>query len=203
MDDTGRKKNPRMHDGKGTAGEKRLTVVPGEKLGVIEEYVPGQGTYVKDGNILSSTIGKKEIGQKTRDIHVSSVRQMTLPIAESIVEGQVSTTQEKMANIRILKVDDKDSSGSFTGVIHISTASDEYVKAMPYVCKPGDIVRAKVISYKNGVYHLSTADRNLGVMYAFCSKCGNLLLRTGRNLQCSNCNNIEERKISGDYGTRL
>ena len=200
-DNSSKKKKQNAHDEKG--GEKMQTIIPGEKLGVIEEYMPGQGTYVKDGNIISSTIGKKEIAQKTRNIYVSPARQMVIPVIGSTVEGQVSTAQEKMANVRILKVGDKYPSGSFTGVIHISTASDDYVKAMPYVCKPGDIVRAKVISDKNRAYHLSTAERNFGVIYAFCSKCGNLLLKKGRNLQCGACNNIEERKMASDYGVGL
>ena len=32
-------------------------VVPGEKLGVIEEFIPDSGTYVKEGGIHSKNIG--------------------------------------------------------------------------------------------------------------------------------------------------
>ena len=38
---------------------------------------------------------------------------------------------------------------------------------MSDVCKPGDIVKAKVISEKNQVFHLSTNDKGLGILYAF------------------------------------
>ncbi|MCJ7714526.1 hypothetical protein MUO66_08745, partial [Candidatus Bathyarchaeota archaeon] len=32
-------------------------VLPGERLGVIEEFIPDSGTYVKDGIIYSQVIG--------------------------------------------------------------------------------------------------------------------------------------------------
>ena len=33
-------------------------VLPGERLGVIEEFLPNSGTYVKDGVIYSKIIGR-------------------------------------------------------------------------------------------------------------------------------------------------
>jgi exosome complex component CSL4 len=68
------------------------------------------------------------------------------------------------------------------------------------VCKPGDIIRAKVISEKNQIYHLSTVDKNLGVLYAFCSRCGTLLEQKRYEMHCSKCGNIEQRKTALDYG---
>ena len=34
-------------------------VVPGERLGVIEEFIPDSGTYVKDGVIFSKIVGRE------------------------------------------------------------------------------------------------------------------------------------------------
>ena len=175
-------------------------IIPGDKLGVIEEYVPGQGTFTSDGNIISSVIGEKEISLKTRSISIDPARPLTMPALGSLVEGQVTSVQDKMANIRILRVGEKIPSGFFTGVIHISTASDDYVKVMSFVCKPGDIVRAKVVSDKNRTYQLSTAEKNLGVIHGFCSRCGDSLIKKGRILQCDTCQNTEERKTANDYG---
>ena len=33
-------------------------VLPGERLGVIEEFIPDSGTYVKDGVIYSKIVGR-------------------------------------------------------------------------------------------------------------------------------------------------
>jgi exosome complex component CSL4 len=73
---------------------------------------------------------------------------------------------------------------------------------MSDVCKPGDLVRAKVISSKNQIFHLSTNDKNLGIMYAFCSRDGfPLVQEPGRyDLKCPKCGNIERRKTTPDYG---
>ena len=39
-------------------------VMPGDKLGIIEQYVPGEGTYDDDGEIKSSVLGNVKINQK-------------------------------------------------------------------------------------------------------------------------------------------
>ena len=47
-------------------------VMPGDKLGIIEQYVPGEGTYDDDGEIKSSVLGNVKINQKKRIISVDS-----------------------------------------------------------------------------------------------------------------------------------
>ena len=71
---------------------------------------------------------------------------------------------------------------------------------MSDVCKPGDIIKAKVISEKNQVFHLSTNDKGLGVLYGFCSRCSTLLEQHGYDLKCPKDGNVERRKIAPDYG---
>ena len=75
-----------------------------------------------------------------------------------------------------------------------------YVELMFDVYRPGDVVRARVISDKNRVYHLSTKDKNLGVVYAFCSRCGYALEPKGHDLFCLRCGKTEKRKTALDYG---
>ncbi len=67
------------------------------------------------------------------------------------------------------------------------------------VCKPGDVVRAKVVSDKNRTFHLSIAERNLGVVYAFCSECGYTLTLEENRLVCHKCGKMERKKIASDY----
>jgi exosome complex component CSL4 len=68
------------------------------------------------------------------------------------------------------------------------------------VCKAGDVVRAKVISDKNRVFHLTINDKDLGVMQAFCSRCGHSLAQKRFIMRCSECGNSERRKSAADYG---
>jgi exosome complex component CSL4 len=102
--------------------------------------------------------------------------------------------------VRIFRIDSKKLSGVFTGILHISDAAERYVNSMNDVCRPGDIIQAKVISEKNQIYHLSTADKTLGVIYAFCSRCGNLLEQKRHEMRCPKCEHIEKRKTAPNYG---
>jgi exosome complex component CSL4 len=176
-------------------------VVPGEKLGVIEEFTPDAGTYTEDGVIHSKNVGYVLVDLASRKVSVYPVAPgPTVPKTGSIVVGSTTNVQTSTATIRIMKLNESFFSGNFTGIIHVSDVSFEYTERMFDAFKVGDVVRAKVISYKNKTYHLSTKGGNLGVIYAFCSYCGSLLPLKGRGLECKNCGRAK-RKIASDYGT--
>ena len=175
-------------------------VVPGERLGVIEEYIPDAGTYVKDGVIFSKIVGRELLDLLNKRVSVYPLVNAMFPKVGSIVIGQIGNAQSDNVLVKIFRVEDKEISGEFGGILHVSDVSDRYVDQMSDVCKPGDIVRAKVISSKNRVFHLSTNDKNLGIVYAFCSRDGTLLEQQRFELHCPKCGNIENRKLAPDYG---
>jgi exosome complex component CSL4 len=178
--------------------------LPGERLGVIEEFTPDAGTFVKDGVIYSKVVGRVLIDLAHKRV---TVHQLThgakVPITGSMVVGQVASAQSETAGMRIFEIGAEEVSSGFMGILHISDAHIRYVDSMFDVCKPGDIVRAKVISEKNRTYHLSTKDRNLGVIYAFCSNCGTLLEQRRQGMHCPKCGRLERRKTASDYGRGL
>jgi exosome complex component CSL4 len=177
-------------------------VVPGERLGVIEEFIPDAGTYVKDGVIYSKIIGRALLDLLNKRVSVYPLTNGELiPKVSSTIVGQIGNAQSDNVLVRILKIENKRLSGEFGGILHISDVSDRYIDSMNDVCKPGDIVRAKVISSKNRIFHLSTNDKNLGIVYAFCSRCGTLLEPQRYELHCPKCGNVENRKIAPDYGS--
>jgi exosome complex component CSL4 len=178
-------------------------VVPGERLGVIEEFIPDSGTYVKDGIIYSKIVGRALMDMLNRKVSVYPlVDGAVVPKLSSTIIGQVGNAQSDNVLVRIVKVGvtKKKLSGVFSGILHISDVADRYIDSMNEVCKPGDIIRAKVISEKNQIYHLTTVEKNLGVLYGFCSLCGNLLEQRRHEMQCTKCGNIEKRKTALDYG---
>ncbi len=177
-------------------------VVPGERLGVIEEFIPDSGTYVKDSVIYSKTVGRALIDMLNKKVSVYplTAKSELIPKVSTVIVGQIGNAQSDNVLVRIFKMGDKKLSGEFSGILHISDVSDRYVENMTDVCKPGDIVRAKVISSKNRIFHLTTNDKNLGIMYAFCSRCSTLLEPKGYSLHCPKCGNIENRKMAPDYG---
>ena len=176
-------------------------VVPGERLGVIEEFIPDSGTYVKDSVIYSKIVGRALLDLLNKRVSVYPlVNGELVPKVSSTVIGQIGNAQSDNVLVRIFKIENKRLSGEFSGILHISDVSDRYIDSMNDVCKPGDIVRAKVISGKNRIFHLSTNDKNLGILYAFCSRCGTLLEPHRYELRCPKCGNIENRKMAPDYG---
>ena len=177
-------------------------VVPGERLGVIEEFVPDSGTYVKDGVIYSKIIGRALMDMLNRRVSVYPLREgVAFPKVGVSVLGQIGNAQSDNVLVRIIQVGTKKKmTGAFGGILHISDVSDRYIDSMNEVCKPGDLIRAKVISEKNQVFHLSTAEQNLGVIYAFCSLCGNVLEQRRQEMHCIKCGNVERRKTAPDYG---
>jgi exosome complex component CSL4 len=176
-------------------------VAPGDRLGVIEEFTPGSGTYSEEGTIYSEIAGRTLMDMLNKKISVFPlVHAVGVPKVGSTVTGQVSDVQSRSATLRIMKIGKKPISGSFRGILHISDVSPGFVESMFDVCKAGDIMRARVVSDKNRVLHLSTADKNLGVVYALCSRCGQMLPLKGRRMQCTSCGKIERRKVTSDYG---
>jgi len=178
-----------------------LFVVPGDCLGVIEEFTSGPGTYVEGGTIHSKVTGRTLLDMLNKQVSVYPlVKTATVPQVGNIVIGMVSDVKSKNAVLTIFQVGDKTLSGFFKGMLHISGVSYGYVDNMFNVCKAGDIMRAKVISTENRSFFLSTADNDLGVVYALCSLCGHVLQPGNRGMSCSNCGNVERRKMSPDYG---
>jgi len=176
-------------------------VVPGEQLGVIEEFTPGPGTYVEQGEIHAKISGRTllDVQNKTVSIY-PTVRVTRVPKTGCLVTGQVLNLQNKTANIRIFRIGEEPLSGVFSGLLYISDISTSFVDSLDDACKPGDIVRAKVISERNRIYHLSTADKDLGVLYAFCSQCGHTLQQRRFRMYCPDCGNVEKRRAAVDYG---
>ncbi len=176
-------------------------VLPGERLGVIEEFIPDSGTYSKDGVIYSRIIGRALMDMLNRRVSVYPVvAEPSVPKVGTTVIGQIGNAQSDNVLVRIFRIGPKRLSGVFTGILHISDVQDRYVNSMNDVCRTGDIIRAKVISEKNQIFHLSTVESDLGVLYAFCSVCGGLLEPKRHEMRCTKCGNIDHRKVASEYG---
>ena len=177
-------------------------VLPGDKLGVIEQYLPGAGTYEIDGTIYANFTGKARIDLKNKRVTVlPATRASLVPKEGTTVIASVIHTSDKMATVNIWKINDKPVHIPFTAMLHISSSSPRYERNMSDVCKAGDIIRARVIEI-NRIPQLTTAGRGLGVTKAFCSKCGSPLEFKNRRLQCPSCGNIERRRLAEDFETQ-
>lgn len=176
-------------------------VLPGEKLGVIEEFLNSSGTYTHNGYIFSALAGYARIDRRNKVVSVAPLREIPIPKRGVDVIGVITNIMDKVAAIRILKVGDKSLSSPFTGVLPIGFVERNFLKSMFLVYRAWDIIKAKVVSNADSIYYLSTTGSDYGVVYAFCTKCGKeLTLVRKQQLICEYCGNKEERKIAKCYG---
>jgi exosome complex component CSL4 len=177
-------------------------VVPGEKLGVVEEFMPGRGTVEVDGTVYSSQTG---VAALDTNRHIVSVKSKAgppiVPDEGSTIIGVVEKIQEKMAIVNIIMVDGHKLQPPFTGMLHISNSSPRFERFMGDVCKPNDIIRGKVIDVSQRIPKLTTVGRDMGVIKAYCSRCGGELILSGRILRCTLCLNVERRRLADDFET--
>ena len=183
-----------------TPNEMVQSVFPGDKLGVVEQFLPGTGTYEKEGTIYANFTGTAKVDLKNKRVTVvPNTRVPQLPKEGATVLASVTHTSDKMATVSIWKIEDKLLQNPFTAILHISSSSPRYERSMSDVCKAGDILRARVIDMTNRIPQLTTAGRGLGVVKAFCSRCGAVLEFTNRRLQCPSCENLERRRLAEDF----
>lgn len=179
----------------------KLRLVPGDEVCVVEEFLPGKGTYEVGGRVRSAVIGRPVTNLDLRIVEVKCVNdKVHLPAVGVIVYGFVASMKEDYALVKIFS-DFKCVKyfTPFTGILHVSQVHDKYVKSIYEFVKPGDVLKARVIS-ENPPYHLSIRERQLGVVAAYCSVCGAELVKQGNTLACPNCKSTESRKMSPEYG---
>lgn len=180
-------------------------VLPGERLGVIEEYIPGKGTFQDEDDVIYASItGIVRINMKERKIHIeSSTREPVYPQRNDIVLGEVQHVSKKSAIINIFQIGDASCPITFSGFLFIKNAAGGYIDQMRDLFAPGDLVIARVQQQTDGIARLSTIGTRFGVFQASCTRCGEALHVRGRQLECFDCGNLERRKIARKYGKVL
>jgi exosome complex component CSL4 len=166
--------------------------LPGDKLGVIEEFSGVQGTYELDGEVRSLFAGSVEYDLVGRRLAVKSESlRSPLPSIDAVVMGTVEAMQTNGAIVRIYAINDVEVDSNLEGMLLTRSRSST-------PCKPGDIVRAKVTSLTNGVVFLGFRGDDYGVIKAWCSICGEPMEGiSGSKAKCVVCGNLEYRKMAG------
>ncbi|HEX3012899.1 MAG TPA: exosome complex RNA-binding protein Csl4 [Methanobacterium sp.] len=178
-------------------------VLPGDVLGVTEEFVPSEWTYEEDGEIKSLVVGKVSIDEKNKKISIIPKTGTPAPVeVGKTIVGQITEVRGQRASVKIEKIKDIDRelTTSFVGGIHISQAQKGYLSKLTEAFRIGDIVEAKVtkvIGLDN--VDLTTANEELGVLKAMCTKCRHYMVKADNELVCLNCGRKERRKLSAHY----
>jgi len=181
--------------------EKLRRVTPGDKLAVIEEFSSNDGTYMNEDLIRASKLGVANYDLKKKEVKIEPLKKIRVPMIGDSIIGQVDAVQSNIANIKIHYINDERSSSSFTGMLVLKPENSiKKGKRKTTICKPGDIIRAKVTSCKNAIVHLSIDGNGNGVIYATCSSCGGNVNGIDQRIKCVDCGLVEERKLAFDFG---
>lgn len=175
-------------------------VLPGEPICKEEEYLAHKNVYVDiDGTIRATITGEVVFDNINRRISIKPVKELKIPKSSDIVIGYVSSMKDDIALLEIFGYDlSKTFKHTFTGVLHIFQVSETKGDNLYNHIRLGDIVKAKVLNSYIPLL-ITVKEPKLGVILAFCSRCGNQLYYENNHLICPICNNIENRKISIDY----
>jgi len=180
-------------------------VTTGQYLGVIEEFLPDKKTtFIKEGQIFSTTTGTVAINDEKREIEIKTHQEdkrKTVKLGDVVI-GTILFLRKYSVGLSFYTINNKlHFNSSYMGNIHVSQISNKYIERINDAFQITDIIRAKVIAENSGEFTLSTVGKNLGVIHSDCAICGTKQTRVGFDkLKCTRCGNFEKRKLSEDFG---
>jgi exosome complex component CSL4 len=178
-------------------------VLPGDKIAVIEEFVPDETCYEKDGGIYSRVLGHVLTDRKKHKISVIPKKSHRSIENGAIGVARVEFIKKQVANVNIFHLNQEEIAIPISAVLHISEVSRRFVKNMYEVARPGDWVRFRIIRANKPV-SISFIGEGLGVVTSYCIQCGHELNYKQRNLlECPYCDLIQPRITSKYFGKPL
>lgn len=163
------------------------TALPGRVLGPITKFLPGPGTHVYAGQVVSSLMGHVSVSQPSQpsgpakrlnkltapDTSAQALptvsvarhgrRREVLPDVNNIVLARVLRLMPRQAIVTIQQVGETVLQTEWQGVIRVQDvrATEKDKVKIHESFKPGDIVRAQVVSLKaRGAHRLSIRNAN-------------------------------------------
>lgn len=180
-------------------------VLPGDYLAMEEEFLPDYGSFVdeKSGELRSSSLGNFEKDLEKRSVKVKSYPRVPLLQRRGLkVYGRVEDVSDNIAFIDLLPMESQNFRfvpRDTSAILPVSEAKTTYVETLKNEFKVGDFVKVRLTEVTPTTISVSTKDRDLGVVRAYCSKCRHPMRRIGSRLSCENCGSVETRKLAIDY----
>lgn len=180
--------------------------VPGEKLGVEEEFTPSENTFTENGEVYASAVGLVNAsgGKVKIENGMNEIRSLG---RGSVVIG---TVVGALPSVIFVNID-----GMKSGTRHYVALKDgklvmarggpreQHSRGMEFKpCGMGDLIIARIVRDDEDAYELSLNGEEEGVVFSRCETCSFPLVR-GKNddvLECGRCKHKEGRKISSLYG---
>ncbi|MEM0085096.1 MAG: exosome complex RNA-binding protein Csl4 [Candidatus Methanomethylicia archaeon] len=175
-------------------------VFPGDFLGVIEEFIAGDGVMEFDGSLFAIKFGRLKVDVREKKIWIESKRSFLLPTTGDVGLGVVFDVGFESAGMKIHHIEGKGTLRfPVTAYLRLHFASNKVkFNSMYDVVREGDIVRAVFLNSWRP-YNVSIRDDDLGVIFARCPYCLSPLFLKDNKLICSKCNFYSSRKFSSKY----
>ncbi|BFZ57771.1 exosome 3'-_5 exonuclease subunit ski4 (Csl4) [Savitreella phatthalungensis] len=185
----------------------------GDEIGLAAENQVGPGTEIRGEVIVATLVGLVRTEPQEGLPLISVVRRSKggvegkietaagLPLVGSIVLARVLRTNKLQAVCQIVAVGDTPLVDDFAGVIRPADvrATEKDRVRITSSFRPGDIVRAEVISLGDGQnYFLSTAANDLGVLFAW-DEAGAPMYPQDWRTMVTERGAIEERKVAKPF----
>ena len=168
--------------------------IPGEKIALIEEYLPGENTYEENDTIRATVIGDVKMDKSERLASINRQKQISVPKVGDIVIGVVEANLPSMIAIMIKFVNGKKANSDLECICvtrHIRKKNVALAK---------DVVKVEIISHINGTIHASIDSQELGVLFTKCRKCFGTVVKMRDAVKCKDCGWIDDRKLALDFG---
>lgn len=91
-------------------------IIPGKSLAIIEEFDAGKNTYLDEGEVRSSVIGKSSANMVDRILSVKQKNPPMIPKIGDIVVGYIDMLFGNMISVRIVYTNEKYSKSGFSAI---------------------------------------------------------------------------------------
>jgi exosome complex component CSL4 len=169
-------------------------IIPGDKIATIEEYESGKNTFEDGHNVRSTVIGTVEIDKKSRIAKVQNIRKPGIPEVDDVVIGTVAAVMSSMIAVSINYVNNIRTKSNVECICQTRHFRRKNIALV------NDIVALKITAHKNGTIHASINEPEFGVLFTKCKKCGGTVIPMRDAIKCTECNWIDERKLSNNFG---
>ena len=167
---------------------------PGEKIAIIEEYESGNNTFDDGHSVRSTVVGTTEIDKKNRIAQVRDANLLAVPRVNDVVIGTVVMVMSSIIAVSIDYINGKPTSSNIECICQTKHLRKKNVALQ------NDIVALKITSNLNGTFHATVSEPDLGVLFTKCKKCGGKVIQMRDAIKCVECNWIDERKLSKNFG---
>ena len=169
------------------------SVLPGDKIAVIEEYEAGKNAC-DDGHVVRATvIGQSEIDKETRIVNVNNNKSISIPEKGDIIIGTVEAVMGSMIAVMIKYVNSEPVKSQVECICPTKNVRKRNVALIK------DLVKLKIVSHLNGAIHATIQEPELGVLFTKCRKCGKDVKPLRDIVKCIECGWTDDRKLSTDF----